>query len=188
VDPLLCGVTAVGKYLLWDVCRERLPVLQLISTKDPRLKQIRLFWKERGSCSTDMPYHQMPPMLTGALEQCQLNKTKVTLLAGLPEDFKKQCYIGRSQVPVPAAWVNKLMPDIFTLREQLRTQAQASSKRDLDYSALALTDTLILLAEAVFQGMPLRIRSTAPATPCCSCPQSGSWSPPSSGASSPPRW
>jgi hypothetical protein len=77
VDPLLCGVTAVGEYLLWDVCREGLPVLQLIRTKDPRLKQIRLFWKERGSCSTDMPYHQMAPMLTSALEKCQLNKTKV---------------------------------------------------------------------------------------------------------------
>ncbi len=82
----------------------------------------------------------------------------VALLAGLPEDFKKQCYIGRAQVPVPAAWVNKLLPDIFTLREQLRTQAQASSKRDLDYSALALADALILLAEAVFQGMPFRIQ------------------------------
>jgi hypothetical protein len=31
-------------------------------------------------------------------------------------------------VPVPAAWANTLLPDIFTLREQLRTQAQASSK------------------------------------------------------------
>ena len=77
VDPLLCGVTAVGEYLLWDVCRERLPLLDLIRTKDPRLKQIRLVWKERGSCSTDMPYHQMAPMLTSALEQCQLNKSKV---------------------------------------------------------------------------------------------------------------
>jgi hypothetical protein len=82
----------------------------------------------------------------------------VALLAGLPEDFKKHCYIGRSQVPVPAAWVNQLLPDIFTLQQQLRTQAQASSKRDLDYSALALTDTLILLAEAVFQGMPFRVQ------------------------------
>jgi hypothetical protein len=59
---------------------------------------------------------------------------------------------------VPAAWVNKLLPDIFTLQQQLRAQAQASNKRDLDYSALALTDTLILLAEAVFQGMPFRIQ------------------------------
>jgi hypothetical protein len=42
--------------------------------------------------------------------------------------------------------------------QQQRTQAQASSKRDLDYSALALTDTLILLAETVFQGMPFRIQ------------------------------
>jgi hypothetical protein len=82
----------------------------------------------------------------------------VALLACLPEDFKKSCYIGRSQVPVPAAWVDKLLPGIFALREQLRTQAQASSKRDLDFSALALTDTLILLAEAVFQGMPFRIQ------------------------------
>ncbi len=82
----------------------------------------------------------------------------VALLAGLPEDFKKSCYLGRSQVPVPAAWVDKLLPGILALREQLRTQAQASSKRDLDFSALALTDTLILLAEAVFQGMPFRIQ------------------------------
>jgi hypothetical protein len=79
VDPLLCGVTAVGEFLLCDICREGLPVLDLIRTKDPRLKQIRLFWKERGSCSTDMPYHQMAPMLTSALEQCQLNKAKVTI-------------------------------------------------------------------------------------------------------------
>ena len=77
MDPRLCGVTAAGEYLLWDVCRERLPLLDLIRTKDPRLKQIRLVWKERGSCSTDMPYHQMAPMLTSALEQCQLNKSKV---------------------------------------------------------------------------------------------------------------
>jgi hypothetical protein len=82
----------------------------------------------------------------------------VALLAGLPEDFKKQCYIGRSQVPVPAAWVDKLLPGIFTLQQQLRAQAQASSKRDLDFSGLALTDTLILLAEAVLQGMPFRIQ------------------------------
>jgi hypothetical protein len=27
-----------------------------------------------------MPYHQMAPMLTSALEQCQLNKTKVGTL------------------------------------------------------------------------------------------------------------
>jgi hypothetical protein len=47
----------------------------------------------------------------------------VALLADLPEDFKKQCYIGRSQVPVPAAWINKLLPGIFTLQQQLRTQA-----------------------------------------------------------------
>jgi hypothetical protein len=41
---------------------------------------------------------------------------------------------------------------------QQRTQAQASRKRDLDFSALALTDALILLAEAVLQGMPFRIQ------------------------------
>ena len=41
---------------------------------------------------------------------------------------------------------------------QQRTQAQASRKRDLDLSALALTDALILLAEAVLQGMPFRIQ------------------------------
>ncbi len=86
-------------------------------------------------------------------------RARGALLAGLPEDFKKQCYIGRSQVPVPAAWVDKLLPGIFTLQQQLRVQAQqASSKRDLDFSGLALTDTLIVLAEAVLQGMPFRIQ------------------------------
>ncbi len=77
VEPLLCGVTAVGEYLLWDICREGLPVLGLLRKQDPRLKQIRLFWKERGSCTTDMAYHQMAPMLTNALDKCQLHKTKV---------------------------------------------------------------------------------------------------------------
>jgi hypothetical protein len=77
VEPLLCGVTAVGEHLLWDLSREGLPLLDLIRTKDARLKQIRLFWKERGSCTTDMAYHQMAPMLTSALDKCQLNKTKV---------------------------------------------------------------------------------------------------------------
>ncbi len=80
----------------------------------------------------------------------------VALLAGLPEDFKARCYVGRSQVPVPGAWVDNLLPGIFTLKQQLRMQAQASNKRELDFSALALTDTLILLAEAVLQGMPFR--------------------------------
>jgi hypothetical protein len=82
----------------------------------------------------------------------------VALLACLPEDFKKQCYIGRLQVPVPPSSVDKLLPGIFKLQQLLRTQAQASSKRDLDFSALALTDTLILLAEAVLQGMPFCIQ------------------------------
>ena len=43
----------------------------------------------------------------------------VAILAGLPEDFKQQCHIGRSQVPVPEAWVDKLLPGIFTLQQQL---------------------------------------------------------------------
>ncbi len=37
----------VGELLLWDVSREGLLLLDLIKTKDPRLKQIRLFWKQR---------------------------------------------------------------------------------------------------------------------------------------------
>ncbi len=83
----------------------------------------------------------------------------VAILAGLPEDFKQQCHIGRSQVPVPEAWVDKLLPGIFTLQQQLRTQVQqASSKRDVDYSSLALADTLIMLAQAVFQCLPFRIK------------------------------
>ncbi len=82
----------------------------------------------------------------------------VALLAGLPEDFKQQCYIGRVQVPVPEAWVDKLLPGIFTLQRELRNQVQqASSKRDVDYSSLALADTLIMLAQAVLQCMPFRI-------------------------------
>ncbi len=82
----------------------------------------------------------------------------VALLAGMPEDFKQQCYIGRTQVPVPEAWVDKLLPGIFTLQRELRAQVQqASSKRDVDYSALALVDTLIMLAQAVLQCMPFRI-------------------------------
>ena len=84
----------------------------------------------------------------------------VAILAGLPEDFKQQCHIGRSQVPVPEAWVEQLLPGIFTLQQQLRRQAQqASSKRDVDYSSLALADTLIMLAQAVLQCMPFRINA-----------------------------
>ena len=41
----------------------------------------------------------------------------VALLAGRPEDFKKQCNIGRLQVPVPAAWVKQLLPGILALRD-----------------------------------------------------------------------
>jgi hypothetical protein len=78
VDPLLCEVTAVGELLLWDVSREGLPLLDLIKTKDPRLKQIRLFWKQRTNCTADMAYHQMAPILSNALEACQLSKTKVS--------------------------------------------------------------------------------------------------------------
>jgi hypothetical protein len=37
VDPLLCGVTAVGELLLWDISREGLPLLELIKTKDSLL-------------------------------------------------------------------------------------------------------------------------------------------------------
>ena len=81
VDPLLCGVTAVGELLLWDICREGLPLLKLISTKDPRLKQIRLFWKQRTNCTADMAYHQMAPILSSALEACQLSKSKVSCRA-----------------------------------------------------------------------------------------------------------
>ncbi len=83
----------------------------------------------------------------------------VAILAGLHEDFKQQCFIGRAQVPVPEAWVDKLLPGIFTLQQQLRAQVQqASSKRDVGYSSLALADTLIMLAQAVFQCMPFRIK------------------------------
>ena len=81
MDPLLCGVTAVGELLVWDICREGLPVLQLISTKDPRLKQIRLFWKQATHCTADMAYHQMAPILSSALEACQLSKSKVSCRA-----------------------------------------------------------------------------------------------------------
>jgi hypothetical protein len=82
VDPLLCGVTAVGELLLWDICREGLPLLKLISTKDPRMKQIRLFWKQATHCTADMAYHQMAPILSSALEACQLSKTQVSCHAG----------------------------------------------------------------------------------------------------------
>ena len=78
MDPLLCGVTAVGELLLWDICREGLPVLGLLRTKDPRMKQMRLFWKQRTSCTEEMPYHQMAPILSNALEACQLSKSKVS--------------------------------------------------------------------------------------------------------------
>jgi hypothetical protein len=69
------------------------------------------------------------------LESTIVGVRAVAILAGLPEDFKQSCHIGRAQVAVPEAWINKLLPDIFTLQQQLRTQAQqASSKRDVDYS------------------------------------------------------
>jgi hypothetical protein len=61
-------------------------------------------------------------------------------------------------VLVPDAWMEQLLPSIFTLQQELRSQAQqASSKRDVDYSSLALADTLIMLAQAVFQCLPFRI-------------------------------
>ncbi len=84
----------------------------------------------------------------------------VAILAGLPEDFKQQYHIGRAQVPVPDAWVDQLLPGIFTLQQQLLAQVQqASSKRDVDYSSLALADMLIMLAQAVLQCMPFRINA-----------------------------
>jgi hypothetical protein len=70
----------------------------------------------------------------------------VALLAGLPEDFKKQCYIGWLQVPVPPSWVDKLLPGIFKLQQQLRTQAQASSKRDLDLLGYRNAPGCVLMA------------------------------------------
>jgi hypothetical protein len=91
VAPLLCGVTAVGELLLWDICREGLPLLKLISTKDPRLKQIRLFWKQATHCTADMAYHQMAPILNSALEACQLSKSKVSC--------RKACWSGCRRVP-----------------------------------------------------------------------------------------
>jgi hypothetical protein len=78
VDPLLCGVTAVGELVLWDICKEGLPVLKLITSKDARLKAVRLFWKQATHCTADMAYHQMAPILSSALEACQLSKTKVS--------------------------------------------------------------------------------------------------------------
>lgn len=45
------------------------------------MKQIRLFWRERGSCTVDMAYHQMAPIMSNTLEQCQLNKTKAGMAA-----------------------------------------------------------------------------------------------------------
>ncbi len=105
-DPLLYGVTAVGEYLLWDICREGLPVLDLIApTEGPRLKVIRLFGKERGSCSADMPYHQMTPMLTSALGKCELHKIKVGSMC---------CTMGHcvvQGVPVPASSTGIQGPD-----------------------------------------------------------------------------
>ena len=54
--------------------------------------------------------------------------------------------------------MDQLLPGILTLQQRLRAQVQqASSKRDVDYSALALADTLIMLAQAVLQCMPFRI-------------------------------
>jgi hypothetical protein len=61
--------------------KENLPLLDLIRTKDPRLKQVRLFWKQRTSCTEDMAYHQMAPILSSALQACQLSKTKVSCRA-----------------------------------------------------------------------------------------------------------
>jgi hypothetical protein len=95
MDPLLCGVTAVGELLVWDICREGLPVLQLISTKDPRLKQIRLFWKQATHCTADMAYHQMAPILSSALEACQLSKTKVSCARACWRGCRRICGLPR---------------------------------------------------------------------------------------------
>ena len=56
-------------------------MLGLLRTKDPRMKQMRLFWKQRTSCTEEMPYHQMAPILSSALEACQLSKSKVSCRA-----------------------------------------------------------------------------------------------------------
>ncbi len=52
-------------------------MLGLLRTKDPR----RLFWKQRTSCTEEMPYHQMAPILSSALKACQLSKSKVSCRA-----------------------------------------------------------------------------------------------------------
>jgi hypothetical protein len=91
VDPLLCGVTAVGELLLWDICREGLPVLGLLRTKEPRMKQMRLFWKQRTSRTEEMPYHQMAPILSSALEACQLSKSKVSCHAACCSHLQPVC-------------------------------------------------------------------------------------------------
>ena len=39
-------------------------------------------------------------------------------------------------MPVPDEWRDTLLPGIYALQQQLRTQAQASSKRELDCSTL----------------------------------------------------
>ncbi len=91
VAPLLCGVTAVGEYLLWDICREGLPVLDLLRTKDPRMKQMRLFWKRRTTCTEDMAYHQMAPILSSTLEACQLSKSKVSCRASCCSHLELVC-------------------------------------------------------------------------------------------------
>jgi hypothetical protein len=88
VDPLLCGVTTVGELLLWDIC---LPLLHLIRTQDPCLKQIRLFWKQATTCTEDMAYQQMAPILSSALEACQLSKAKVRC--------RTACWSGCRRVP-----------------------------------------------------------------------------------------
>jgi hypothetical protein len=49
---------------------------------DKRVRQIHLLWRDRGSCTSPMAYNELAGMMSKALEQLQMFKSKVSMPAG----------------------------------------------------------------------------------------------------------
>jgi hypothetical protein len=52
---------------------------------DKRVRQIHLLWRDRGSCMAPMAYNELAGMMSKALEQLQMFKSKVSVSAGASE-------------------------------------------------------------------------------------------------------
>jgi hypothetical protein len=49
---------------------------------DKRARQIHLLWRDLGSCMAPMAYNELAGMMSKALEQLQMFKSKVSMPAG----------------------------------------------------------------------------------------------------------